>query len=107
MPISIRLPADVEARIARFAGLQGLPISAIVVRSIREFLDRHAQPSSFEIYEGVMRDCAREEAESLRTGARRESAEERPLKLASREAIRRKHAARSALASQKGERHGR
>ena len=107
MPISIRLPADVEARIARFAARQGVSKSAILVRSIREFLDRHAQRLSFEIYQGVMRDCAREEAGRMRTDARREATKQRPLKLASREAIHRKHAARSALASQKGERHGR
>ena len=99
MPISIRQPADVEARIARFAARQGISKSAIVLRSIREFLDRHAQPSSFQIYEAVMRDCAMEAAGRLHVDARRESAERRPLKLASRAAIHRKHAARAARAS--------
>lgn len=99
MPISIRQPADVEARIARFAARQGISKSAIVLRSIREFLDRHAQRLSFEIYQGVMRECAWEAAGCMRTDARRDAAEQRPLKLASREAIHRKHAARSAHAS--------
>jgi hypothetical protein len=90
MPISLRLPADVETQIAGFSARQGVSKSAVIVRSIQEFLAKHAQPTSFEIYQEAMR-----EAEDLRKDAKREAAEQRPHKLQVREAIRRKHAERS------------
>ena len=100
MPISLRLPADIEARIAGFGARQGLTKSAVIVRSIQEFLARHAQPSSFQVYEAVMRDGDTADANTRISDAGRVAAEQRALKLASREAIRRKHAARSRRASQ-------
>lgn len=98
MPISLRLPADLEAAIAGFGARHGLSKSAVIERSIREFLARHAKPSSFQVYEEVMRDVDTADAKNRRRDSRREAAERRPLKLASRKATRRKHAARSARA---------
>lgn len=95
MPISLRLPADIESRIAGFGARQGMSKSAVIVRSIQEFLVRHAQPTSFQIYEDVMRDGAKANARNQRSDAGREAAEKRPEKIAVRDAIRRKHAARS------------
>ncbi len=95
MPISLRLPEDLEMQIAGFGARQGMSKSAVIVRSIHEFLAKHAQPSSLQIYEEVMR-----EAEGQRDDAEREALEQRPLKLAVRRAIRRKHAQRSKLARQ-------
>ena len=99
MPISLRLPAEIEARIAGFGARQGLSKSAVIVRSIQEFLVRHTQPSSFQVYNDVMQAGGTTDAETRKSDARREAAEQRALKLASHEAMRRKHAARSARAS--------
>lgn len=95
MPISLRLPEDLEMQIAGFGARQGMSKSAVIVRSIHEFLAKHARPSSLQIYEEVMR-----EAEGQRDAAERDALEQRPLKLAVRKAIRRKHAQRSKLARQ-------
>ena len=95
MPISLRLPEDLETQIAGFGARQGMSKSAVIVRSIHEFLAKHAQPSSLQIYEEAMR-----EAENRHDDAKREALEQRPLKLAVRKAIRRKHAERSKLARQ-------
>jgi len=94
MPISLRLPTDIEDQIAGFSARQGISKSAVIVRSIHEFLNRHAQPSSLEIYEEVMRDGANESRD-----AKREAAEQRPHKILVRDAIRQKHAERSASAA--------
>ena len=95
MPISLRLPEDLETQIAGFGARQGISKSAVIVRSIHEFLARHAQTTSLQIYEEAMR-----EAEGQRDDAKREAMEQRPLKLAVRKVIRRKHAERSKLARQ-------
>lgn len=57
MPTSLRLPADIETRIAGFGSRTGLTKSAVIVRSIEEFLARHAEPSSLHIYEEAMRNA--------------------------------------------------
>ena len=98
MPISLRLPADIETRIAGFGARQGMSKTAVIVRSIQEFLARHAQPTSFQIYEDAMRDGAKANARNQRSDTRREAAEKRPEKIAVRDVIRRKHAARSGRA---------
>lgn len=95
MPISLRLPEDLETQIAGFGARRGISKSAVIVRSIHEFLAKHAQPTSLQVYEEAMR-----QAEGQPEDAKREALEQRPLKLAARKAIRRKHAERSKLASQ-------
>jgi hypothetical protein len=100
MPISLRLPAAIETQIAGFSARQGVSKSAVIVRSIEEFLAKNAQPSSFEIYEQAMRDSALPVTAGQPSDAERASAEQRPVKLQIRTALRRKHAARSARASQ-------
>lgn len=95
MPISLRLPPELEAQIAGFGARQGLTKSAVIVRSVHEFLARNAQPSAFEIYEEVMR-----EAESDPPNAPPRAPERRANKLKVRDAIARKHAERSARASE-------
>ncbi len=41
MPMSLRLPADIETQIASFAARTGLTKSAVIVRSIQSFLAQH------------------------------------------------------------------
>ena len=93
MPISLRLPKDIEDQIASFSARQGLSKSAVIVRSIHEFLTRNDQPTSLQIYEELMRDGLDESRD-----AKREAAEQRPHKILVRDAIRQKHAERSARA---------
>ena len=94
MPISLRLPTEIEDQIAGFSARQGLSKSAVIVRSIHEFLARNAQPSSLQIYEEVMREGVDESCD-----AKREAAKQRPHKMLVRDAIRQKHAMRSERAS--------
>ena len=94
MPISLRLPTDIENQMAGFSARQGLSKSAVIVRSIHEFLARNAQPSSLQIYEEVMRERVDESRD-----AKRESAKQRPHKMLVRDAIRQKHAICSERAS--------
>ena len=91
MPISIRLPADIEAQVAGFGSRTGLTKSAVIVRSIQEFLARNAAPSSLQIYEQVMLETPdATDSDALRAGL-----ELRPVKLAAREALQKEHAERS------------
>ena len=100
MPISLRLPADIESQIAGFGARRGMSKSAVIVHSIREFLARHAQPTSFQIYEDAIRDSAKANARDRYGDAQHDAAERRPRKVAIRDAIRRKHAARSKRAGE-------
>ena len=92
MPISLRLPPELETQIAGFGAREGISKSAVIVRSIQEYLARHAQPSALQIYEDVMRD-AQDAPEVAR------APEQRAHKLQARDAIARKHAERSARAT--------
>ncbi len=100
MPISLRLPATTETMIADFGARHGLSKTAVIVRSIQEFFAAHAQASSLQIYEAAMRESAAADSRSPARDAPRAGAEKRPRKLAIGEEIRRKHATRSARASQ-------
>ena len=100
MPISLRLPIDTETMIADFGARHGLSKTAVILRSIEEFLARHAQPSSFRIYEEAVRESTVAGKVSAGNAAGREGVEKRPQKLATRGAIQRKHAIRSTRASQ-------
>ena len=93
MPTSLRLPTEIESQIAGYSARQGLSKSAVIVRSIQEFLARHAQPSSFAIYQDAMRQAALPARDAQRAGAER-----RPLKIQARDAFRAKHAKRSEAA---------
>lgn len=102
MPISLRLPLEVETQIAGFSTRTGITKSAVIVRSIQEFLAKHAVPTSAQIYEEAMRGAASRGA-SAGAGLpsdERESLELRPLKLQVHKALRSKHAERSARAMQ-------
>jgi len=103
MPISLRLRPDIEDQIADFSARQGISKSAVIVRSIHEFLNRNAQlPSSLQIYEEVMRDGADKSGDAkkaAKSDAKREAAEQRPHKVLMRDAMRQKHAKRSELAT--------
>ena len=99
MPISLRLPADVETQIAGFSARLGLSKSALIVRSIQEFLANHAQPSSLQIYEEAMRGT-QDAPGRAKSDEKSETAEQRPHKLQARAAIRSKHAQRSERAVQ-------
>lgn len=93
MPTSLRLPADIETRISGFASRTGLTKSAVIVRSIEEFLARHAEPSSLHIYEEAMRNIASQPDSQGDTLA------SSPHKQQVLQSIRSKHAQRSARAT--------
>ncbi len=95
MPISLRLPSDIEDQIAGYSARQGISKSAVIIRSIHEFLNRNAQPSSLQIYEEVMAGGVNKSSD-VPSDAKREAAEQRPLKIRMREVIRKKHTERSA-----------
>lgn len=95
MPISLRLPLELETQITGHSARLGLTKSALIVRSVTEFLAKHAQPSSAQIYEEAMR-AAQGGADD--TG--REAAEQRPHKRKTREAVRARLAKRSRAAAQ-------
>ncbi|MEO6625426.1 MAG: hypothetical protein ABIN37_11420 [Burkholderiaceae bacterium] len=96
MPISLRLPDKIESEIAGFGARHGLSKSAVIVRSIQEFLARNAQPTSAQIYDEVMRDALNPAQRAAQDDEWREAAESRPHKLQARAAIGQKHALRSA-----------
>ncbi len=87
MPLSLRLPADIEHDLAAYGARHGVSKSALIVRSIREFLAAHTQPSAFALYEAEMDKAA------LPQRARGEEA--RPHKLRFRELVQQKRAQRS------------
>ena len=93
MPVSLRLPPDIESKISEYAARQGLTKSAVILRSVREFLSRNAMPSAYQIYQDVMERSA---ASPLPDRTAQES---RPHKIAFRQAMQIKHAGRSARAS--------
>ena len=98
-PISLRLPSDIDAQITGFGARQGLTKSAVIVRSIQEFLARNAQPTSLQIYQDAMRGApnaaVQRENQHERDDAFRAAAEVRPHKLQVRQVIRSKHAKRA------------
>lgn len=101
MPVSLRLSPPLEAQIMDYALRTGLNKTAVIVKSVQEFLERNAQPSAFEIYEQVLRDFPVEDnAETDAANAARDALETRPHKIKARDAARRKHAERSERAMQ-------
>lgn len=96
MALSLRLPLPIEAQIAGLSARAGISKSALIVRSIEEYLNRHAQPSAFELYEEVMRESARKTSAISANAA---SADARPHKQAVRAAVRAKQAQRVAVAA--------
>jgi predicted transcriptional regulator len=102
MPISLRLPADIETRIAGFGSRTGLSKSAVIVRSIQEFLARNAAPSSLQIYESAIRNAKQGDNVTVgrvKTTSASEKSEPRSTKLALRQTLRNKHAERSQRAT--------
>lgn len=103
MPLSLRLPSDLETEIASYGARLGISKSAVIVHSIREFLQRNAKPSAFDLYEHVMRDdrdpSSKQNQDLTNAETDAVNRETRPHKQAIREAFRRKHAARSARSS--------
>jgi hypothetical protein len=91
MPISLRLPQDIEAQLAGLSVRQKASKSALIVRSITEFLQRQNAPTSQEIYEQAVRG----------TGSTRVSTqpEAHAHKLAVRDAVLRKAAQRRTTSS--------
>lgn len=102
MPISLRLPADVDSQIASYSARAGLSKSAVIVRSIEEFLAKNAQPSAYQLYLDAMESA---QTTTVRPAAQSTTptAQATPLdghKLAVRKALQRKHKDRSARATQ-------
>jgi hypothetical protein len=102
MPISLRLPLEIESQITGFSTRTGVTKSAVIVRSIQEFLAKHAVPTSAQIYEEAMRGATSRGVSAVGSSPsdERELLEPRPLKLQVRKALRSKHAERSARATQ-------
>lgn len=94
MPISLRLPVNLETQIAGFGLRAGISKTAVVVRSIQEFLARNAQPTSRQIYQDAMREAGNAPGRAD-AHCKSEAAEQRAHKREFRAAIRRKHAQRS------------
>ena len=94
MPVSLRLPADLEAQLAEFGARHNTTKSAVIVRSVRDFLALHAAPSMQDLYAQAM-DAAERTAPTSDT-ARTET---RPHKLAFRERMQQKRAVRTASVS--------
>lgn len=94
MPVSLRLPAELEAQLAEFGALHNTTKTAVIVRSVRDFLAAHAAPSMQELYHQAMHAAERavRVTEPASEAARTET---RPHKLAFRERMRQKHAVRS------------
>jgi hypothetical protein len=88
MPISLRLPAELEAQLAGLSARQKVSKSALIVRSIKAFLLQHTTPSSQEIYEQAMHNISTMDDNKDRP------MEQRAHKLAVREAVLRKAAQR-------------
>ena len=86
MPMSLRLPAETETMIADFGARHGLSKTAVIVRSIQEFLATHAQPSSLQVYEQAMRGITAPLPGNPASDSAREEAEKRPRKLGHLEA---------------------
>jgi predicted DNA-binding protein len=95
MAISLRLPLDIESQLVSFSARQGVSKSALVVRSIQEFLARNAQPSAYDLY----LDALKTADDAASTDARRDAMPVRSSKLAARTAMQAKHAERSARAT--------
>ena len=51
MPLSIRLKPQLEQRVAEYAVRKGVSKSALIARSLEEYLDRNSGPSLFDLYE--------------------------------------------------------
>lgn len=103
MPISLRLSPDIETRLAGFGSRSGLSKSAVIVRSIQEFLAKNAVPSSLQIYQDVMQGAKQKRggvtSSDVKTDLASEASALRPGKLAMRHALRSKHNERSKRAS--------
>ena len=95
MPLSLRLPAEVGSQIASYSARSGLSKSAVIVRSIEEFLAKNAQPSAYQLYLDAMASMQPDNAPST-TSALRKNAPDH--KLAIQKALQRKHKDRSARA---------
>jgi predicted transcriptional regulator len=96
MPISLRLPPELEAQLAGLSARQQVSKSALIVRSIKAFLMQHTTPSSQEIYAQAMRGS------SSADGSNERPAEQRLHKLAVREAVLRKATQRRGLKRKAG-----
>ena len=89
MPLSLRLPPEVDSQIANFSARLGLSKSAVIVRSIEEFLAKNAQPSAYELYLDAMASALPDTAVSQTVSGH---------KLAIQKALQHKHKDRSASA---------
>ncbi len=96
MALSLRLPLPIEAQIAGLSARAGISKSALIVRSIEEYLNRHAQPSAFELYEEVMRESSRKTSDISADAA---AVDARPHKQTVRAAVRAKQARRVAASA--------
>ena len=90
MPLSLRLPAEVDSQIASYSARLGLSKSAVIVRSIEEFLAKNAQPSAYQLYLDAMASVQPDASASHTVAGH---------KLTIQKALQRKHKDRSARAA--------
>jgi hypothetical protein len=97
MPISLRLPLNLETEVAERCEREGVSKTALVVRSIEDYLQRTRAPSAFELFEQAMSAAdvalAQRDAELARVRAAR------PHKRAVVAAIQAKRASRAGRAA--------
>jgi hypothetical protein len=98
MAISLRLPLDIESQLVSFSARQGVSKSALVVRSIQEFLARNAQPSAYELYLDALKTADTATPTDAQRDAQLDTPPARSSKLTARAAMQAKHAERSARA---------
>ena len=94
MPISLRLPVDVDGQIASYSARLGLSKSAVIMRSIEEFLAKNAQPSAYQLYLDAMASAPTPATPSAKGKALDGH------KLAVQKALQRKHKERTGRAAQ-------
>jgi hypothetical protein len=88
MPLSLRLPGFLESELAQYSARAGISKSAAIVRSIEEFMARHAQPNAHALYLQTM------PAGEALSDTKAKPADPRPRKRAFRAAMQAKQEAR-------------
>lgn len=97
MPLSLRLPSDVEQMILAYSAREGISKSAVIVQSIRDFFERQKpKPTAYEIYLKVMAESKARQAKNPKDDWHQIDRETRPHKIAFHKAMQEKYARRQA-----------
>lgn len=97
MPLSLRLPSDVEQMLLAYSAREGISKSAVIVQSIRDFFEKQKpQPTAYELYLEVMAESAARQAANPTKDWHYLDKETRPHKIAFHQAMQAKQARRQA-----------